>query len=407
MNNILRSSIGLILFVSAISGHAYSGTDSSPKERGGEFSSAAAVEQLFQRGRSYAQKKQYDKAVGAFTDALSYGQFTFEILIARSLSYLELQQYDAALEDASNAIKLRPKNPLGYMMRASIYGRMDRVQDAIDDATRGIEANPTIGEYYATRAAGYLRIGELGKALNDLTAAIALGENDVLVYLDRGLTLKRLGRYEEAIRDYSKALELSPSDYRGLMRRGNLYRCLGQYRKAVSDFTAILVQKPDDLEARLQRAAAYTEAQDFRGALADLTYGVEHGFKDTYMYLNLAYVQYRIGDLGKAFLANEKALALADEFVRPIVYFQNGLLLLIAGQTNDAQKAYDNGRALAEAALNVDGLEDGIQDLREALNLNRAVQDIAINILNQLERMRQKIAPYAKPSQGRCRKLRI
>jgi hypothetical protein len=44
---------------------------------------------------------------------------------------------------------------------------------------------------------------------------------------------------------------------------------------------------PNDMETRLHRAVVYTELKDFDAALADLKYGLEHGFSDPYMYLNL------------------------------------------------------------------------------------------------------------------------
>jgi len=367
----------------------------------------AEVEQLYERGVLYAKQKEFSKAVDAFTEALSHGRYTFELLLMRSRSYLELKQYESALADASSAIYLRPRNPIGYMLRAAVYGRMDHVNGVVADATRAIQLNPTVGEYYVTRAAGYLRLGEPEKALNDLTAALSLGENNSDVYLDRGLAWKQLGRYEEALKDYSKSLELEPGSYLGLLRRGIVYRCLGQPRKAIGEFSAILAHNSPDLEARLQRAAAYTEAEDFSAALSDLRYGIEHDFRDPYMYLNLAYLYYRRNGIDEALAANNSAMSLSNEPMRAAVLFQKGLILFKQGNEEEARKAYEEGRQMVVKTGAISGLDDGIDDLRLAADLNGRGKDVVRQVLDDLEETRTMLAPQTKPNRARCFKLRL
>ena len=183
---------------------------------------------------------------------------------------------------------------------------------------------------------------------------------------------------------------------------------MGEFKKAINDFNAILTEKPEDVETHLQRASVYTAAQDFKAALADIDYAIRQKFEDQYMYLNLAYIFYRTSELTKAYGANEKAIAFNnDETLKSDLYFQKGLLLLSMGRTDEAQVAYDKGRAYAEGASNFDSINDGIDDLKEVKDSNKSISDVVRKVISRLEESRKKTSPQAKPSKNRCHKLRV
>src|SRR5439155_1933604 len=155
-----------------------------------------------------------------------------------------------------------------------------------------------------------------------------------------------------------------------------------------------------------QRGWAFLESDNLKAALLDLSYAAEHGSRDPWLYINLGAAFFQKGEPEKALKANEKAIALEDEQIKPSVYFQRGLILLTIGQTKEAQNAYEEGLIWAEKLLDVQALDDGIQELRD-VDANKRVREIANQIRQKIAETRQRIAPRAKPHQDRCQRVKV
>ena len=184
--------------------------------------------------------------------------------------------------------------------------------------------------------------------------------------------------------DLTASLQMDPLHQNVLLHRAWAYGCLRSFDKGLQDLGRILRQDPQNLQARLLRAWLYIETKEFKGALEDLNHSLLHGSQNPWLFLNLASVYYQMGDMENAYRANQKAIDLNEEQITIDALFQKGLFLLAQGKIDDAQKAYGSGQSFAKHQSNLDALEDGIEDLRLAIEAKEVTAITAHDILNVL-----------------------
>ena len=93
---------------------------------------AKEVEDLKNTGNRYIVSKppQYEKAVEAYTKALSIDPTHHAVLSNRSLAYYKLEQYESALLDAERAISASPSWAKGYLRKCAALNMLEKHTDA-------------------------------------------------------------------------------------------------------------------------------------------------------------------------------------------------------------------------------------------------------------------------------------
>jgi tetratricopeptide (TPR) repeat protein len=86
------------------------------------------VEELKRKGNGYITSKppQYEKAVEAYTEALSLDPTHHAVLSNRSLAYYKLGQYKSALLDAENSISASPSWAKGYLRKCAALNMLQK-----------------------------------------------------------------------------------------------------------------------------------------------------------------------------------------------------------------------------------------------------------------------------------------
>lgn len=366
----------------------------------------------YKKGLRYKEKKQFEKAIEEFNRALTMVPGFWVILIQLGEVHRELKQFEKAISYFTEAIKKNPDPPLDYtvyQLRSVSYASIQKYKEAMEDITKSIELDPKQGVGYYKRGQYYLvAFDQPEKALKDFDTAITFGERSAEVYHYRGAALKKLGRFQEAVESYSLVLKIDPSHYTGLLNRASAYLCLEEYDKALEDQNRILHLYPKDIDGRLDRVLVYIAKEEFNSALSDLLFAIDHGHKTAWIYLTLADVYYRLGELEKAVQANEKAIASDGEaFLRPSLFFQKGLFLLTEGSTGEATQAYEHGMKLAVDGRNLQSIDLAERALAEASFSKEEAKSVATTISSQLKKVGRKIAPVAVTNLGQCHKTRI
>ncbi|MEN6548866.1 MAG: tetratricopeptide repeat protein, partial [Armatimonadia bacterium] len=153
----------------------------------------------------------------------------------RGFTYAELRQYDKALVDYTKAIALRPGQPSPYSNRAVVYADLQQYDQAIADYAKAIALKPDWAEAYYNRGVIYADLKQYDRAIADCTKTIELKPDYAQAYLYRGLAYTELKRYDQALADYTKAIELGPDCAELYCLRGRVYADLKQYDKAIAD----------------------------------------------------------------------------------------------------------------------------------------------------------------------------
>lgn len=362
----------------------------------------------FLEGVSYGKQEQYEKAVEAFNRAQGKGLRSFELFLLRGQAYFELGKSADALKDARQAIEVKPRSPYGYSLRAMVHQADKQWDQAIEGLSKGITIVPkaAAGELYRARGISYLQLGRSKDAVNDLSQALQLGVATPLVYYKKGRALAQLGQYQKAIDDFSEALRLEDGHYKSRLDRGWAYGCIGEFKKSILDLDRLVSDKPKDLVARGMRGWVRLETGDVDGGLSDLLYALEHGQRDPLTYLNIAGAWYLKGNFQKAIDANAHALEVKDAQTEAAVYFQKGLILLVAGKANEAKTAYEQGKvAMGKTSERVE-LQDAIADLREAQSLHKHIAAESQPILQALEEKLSKMPSAERLITKRCQQPR-
>ncbi|MFC1579791.1 tetratricopeptide repeat protein [Thermodesulfobacteriota bacterium] len=169
----------------------------------------------FDRGITYYQDAQYDKAITLFSKVIEVNPRHNGAYHYRGLAYFQKKQYDNAISDFSWAIKYKPSFDKAHAGRGSAYIWKEEYDAAIADLNKAIEINSEYAIAYYNRGYAYRKIGEYDKAISDFNKAIELKPKYVEAYNSRGLAYARKKQYDEAISDFNKAVELNPKYYLG------------------------------------------------------------------------------------------------------------------------------------------------------------------------------------------------
>jgi tetratricopeptide (TPR) repeat protein len=144
--------------------------------------------------------------------------------------------YDHAIIAYNEAISFNPKDPMAYNNRGVAYFRNGDNDHAIMDYNESIRLNPKIASAYVNRGRAYREKGDYGRSIADYDKAIALDSGFATAYNNRGLAYGAKGDGAHAIADYTKAIKLDPKLANAYENRGRAFRAKGNDDRAMHDF---------------------------------------------------------------------------------------------------------------------------------------------------------------------------
>jgi PQQ-dependent catabolism-associated CXXCW motif protein len=221
------------------------------------------------RGETYHRKRDYDRAIQEFTQAIQLDPKLALAYANRGSVHYDRGDNDLALQDFDAAIRLDSKNSKFYNGRGHVYLRMADHDRAIEDYGLAIKLSPKIAIYYISRGYSYFRKGNYDSAIADYDEAIKL-DPTASRYGDRGYLHVANGNLDLAIQDYSAAISLDPTnaDYYG--GRGNAYLRDGKHDLAIQDYDQAIRLRPKDVESYYHaRGKAYSDKRDYDRAIKD------------------------------------------------------------------------------------------------------------------------------------------
>ena len=107
-------------------------------------------------------------------------------LLNRGRAWSDKKEYDKAIADYSEAIRLDPKYALAYYNRGSPGSRKKEYDKAIADYTEAIRLDPKYALAYNNRGVAWSDKKDYDKAIADYSEAIRLDPKDNAAYCNRG-----------------------------------------------------------------------------------------------------------------------------------------------------------------------------------------------------------------------------
>ena len=176
---------------------------------------------FFNRGLSYKNKGQYDRAIEDYDQAIKLNPHYTDAFNNRGVAYKNKGQYDRAIQDYDQAIKLNPNFVFAFSNRGVAYGKKGQYDRAIEDYDQAIKLNPNYAESFNNRGIAYTDKGQYDRAIQDFDQAIKLNPNYALAFYNRGIAYGKKGQYDRAIQDYDQAIKLNPNDADAIKQRAD------------------------------------------------------------------------------------------------------------------------------------------------------------------------------------------
>lgn len=197
-----------------------------------------------------------------------FDEFSDYILyINRGSAYLSKKNYDRALADFNQAIKIQPDRALAYFNRASIYFSKENYDHTIADCSQVIKLQPDFALAYMKRGSAYAFKGDHDLAITDFNQAIKIQPNSD-TYMIRGDFYYEKGDYDLAISDYNQSLKFKPV-FDVYIQRGKSYNQKDDYNLAIADYNLAIKLKPGNASAYNNRGLSYKNKGDYDRAIAD------------------------------------------------------------------------------------------------------------------------------------------
>ncbi|KAB8334921.1 tetratricopeptide repeat protein, partial [Scytonema tolypothrichoides VB-61278] len=171
----------------------------------------------------------WEQAIIYFSKALEQGNDSNKALnqkIAynyRGNSYANKKDDDRAIADYNQAIKLDPNFALAYNNRGNSYANKKDDDRAVADFNQAIKLDPNFAYAYNNRGLSYANKKDDDRAIADYNQAIKLDPNYALAYNNRGNSYANKKDDDRAIADYNQAIKLDPNLAYAYNNRGNSY----------------------------------------------------------------------------------------------------------------------------------------------------------------------------------------
>jgi tetratricopeptide (TPR) repeat protein len=221
------------------------------------------------RGNALLNKRDYDKAIAAYTDALKSDPDNVGIIDARGIAYERKGQDDLAMADYNLALQKRPTFAAPYNNRGTVFLRRGALQSALDDFSASIKYAPNwyLPRINRARLLTYNR--DFDGALADLADAQRIDPNSPATAAQRCRVYTGMGKLDDAIAECNGVIEKMPKNQFALSNRADAYLAKGNLDAALKDYNAVLALNPNNVRAHEARGELFERRRDLDQARGD------------------------------------------------------------------------------------------------------------------------------------------
>lgn len=224
---------------------------------------------LAARGDALLRKRDYDKAIAAYTEALKPDPDNFRIIDVRGIAHENKGEDDLAVADYNLALQKRPNFAAPYNNRGTVHLRKGALQSALDDFNAAIKYAPNMFIAHVNRARVLTLNRDFDGALADLAEAGRIDPNSPSVPAHRCQTYVAMGKFDDAISDCNGVIDKTPNYLYAVANRAEAHMGRGNLDAALKDYNAILARNPNDIRAHEGRGELFEKRRDLEQARAD------------------------------------------------------------------------------------------------------------------------------------------
>jgi len=284
---------------------------------------------LYFRGLSKMELKNYPEAIKYFSEAISAGNIKSEIYLNRAQCFYESGKFNSAINDLLAAEKLKKYS--GSYELARIYALTGKNDSAIFYLERHLSSSYKLPasnikldtaftsledsrlwkdlwskEWYNDFEVLHAEIKYLIKSKQYIDALDLTDQNLTLyahrpqIYAARGEIFMALGNYYSAVTAYSRAIELTKTHSGYYVQRGTAYSKLGKYKNALNDLKKAINLDPENFSLYIDRSLLYNKLKMYKESIEDISFYLELFPEDDHAIYQCGQIYYDQGSYLKA-----------------------------------------------------------------------------------------------------------
>ena len=199
----------------------------------------------------------YTRIIEELLNKNNISEELFWAYIERGISYFEELDYNKAISDFESAISIMPDESLSYYNLGMIYKERGDFDKAVYYMNKVISMEDNNANAYFELGVIMNEKGDYLKAFEYLSKAILCGRKTADVFYNRALILINLNKFEDAIKDINIAIKMKPSNSNYYIKRAQININNKDFKSAIDDFTSAIKLKPDYSSYRVDRAMLY------------------------------------------------------------------------------------------------------------------------------------------------------
>ncbi|MBF0195921.1 MAG: tetratricopeptide repeat protein [Magnetococcales bacterium] len=199
------------------------------------------VDEVFQKGLSFHQAGEFEKAVKYYKQGLLYQPKNCEALknLATALhSCGKLEEADKAYQ---KVFSIKPDYAEAYCDFASLLYEQGKIEEAITSCQKAISNKPNYVSAYNNLACIFQLQGRLDEAVDYYQQAISQKPDVALYHFNLANTLQEQGKHDLAVLSYQRSIEIDPKYIKAynnlgktLQEQGKAVDAVAIYQKAIS-----------------------------------------------------------------------------------------------------------------------------------------------------------------------------
>jgi tetratricopeptide (TPR) repeat protein len=221
------------------------------------------------RGQAFRVKRNYDKAITAFSAAHDADPDDPVFINARGFAYEQKGDDDHAMADYNLALQMRWNFAGALYNRGTLYMRKGALQSALDDFNAALKIKPDFYRALAERGRVLTINKDFDGALADFAEAERIDPAAGQARLDRCLAYTVMGKFDQAIADCNSVVEKAPKFQFAVVSLADAYQAKGDLDAALKDYNSVLGMNPNNVRAHTGRGQLFERKHDLAQARAD------------------------------------------------------------------------------------------------------------------------------------------
>lgn len=224
------------------------------------------------RGRLYSFKREHDRAIADFNEAIRRDPTQAAFYRERGLERSVHNELDKAIADFSAAIRLEPNDVSNYALRAYRWVEKGDYDQAIADYDEILRLDPDNLTAYTNRGRAWAHQGDLDRAIADFDEVLRRDPDSFphcLVFAERATAWMGKGDEERAMADFDEAIRRTADNPWSreipFITRATAWTAIGRYDRALADCDELIRLNP-------AQAGAYALAAWIRATCPDARY---------------------------------------------------------------------------------------------------------------------------------------